>query len=375
MPGVGPILVAGMVAGDPGQGGASWAVLQYVLGLRRLGIDVVLVDPLPPGPIDPSVAVYFEAVVQRFGLRGRAAMVTADGCVHGMAAADLDDVRRRAEVLLNLSGRWRDAAAVAAIPVRVFVDLDPGFTQLWHGMGIDLGIGDHTHHVTVGAGVAAGTSTVPAIAGVTWLPMLPPVALYEWRPLPSSPDPRLTAIANWRSYGSIDHDGRHFGQKAHSFRRLAGLPTATSVPVTVALAIADGDALDRCRLEAAGWDLVDPVVAVGDPDRYRRFVRSSWAELGVAKSGYVEGATGWVSDRTACYLAAGRPAIVQDTGLGAALPTGGGLVTFDDVDGAVAAIDAVAARYDDHRRAARRIAEEHLDARSVLASLLAQLAS
>ncbi len=111
----------------------------------------------------------------------------------------------------------------------------------------------------------------------------------------------------------------------------------------------------------------------GDPDSYRRFVRRSWAELGVAESGYVTGWTGWLSDRTACYLASGRPAIVQDTGLSGVVPVGSGLLTFEGIEDAAAAIDAVAADYERHRLDARRIAEAHFDSRLVLSQLLERL--
>lgn len=368
------ILVAGMLAGDPAQGGATWAVLQYVVGLRRLGHDVIVVDPLPPGPIAPTVRRYFDGVCRSFGLVDRAALVPAGGTPYGMSAERLAAVCARSGILLNLSGRWRDHDALARIPVRAFIDLDPAFTQLWHAHGVELGLAAHTHHVTVGAGVAAGTAEVPPTPGVTWSATLPPVVLDEWPAVATAGTRGLTTVANWRSYGSIEHDGRQFGQKAHSFRALHGLPAATPLPIEVALAIHPGDDADRARLDAAGWNLVDATTATGDPARYRTFVQSSWAELGVAKTGYVAGRTGWVSDRTACYLASGRPAIVQDTALAGVLPIGEGLVTFDDVTTAAAAIEDVAARYASHRRAARTIAEEHLDARRVLASLLAQLA-
>lgn len=368
------VIVAGMLAGDPHQGGATWATLQWVLGLRALGHDVVVIDPVPAGPIRPDVADYFGRVCDRFALRGRAALVPAGGAPHGLSSDELTTSVRRTGLLVNLSGRWRDHERVAAIPVRVYVDLDPAFTQLWHEQGADVGLDHHTHHVTVGAGLVGGASTLPS-AGVTWRPTLPPVVLDHWPACPPPDATVLTTIANWRSYGSIDHEGTHYGQKAHAFRRLAGLPAASPVPITVAVSIHPGDDADRAGLVAAGWRLVDPLLAAGDPDRYRSFVQRSWGELGVAKTGYVAGRTAWVSDRTACYLASGRPAIVQDTGLGAVLPLGDGLVAFDGVDDAIEAIDAVVADYDAHAVAARRIAETHLDARRVLGALLRDLAS
>lgn len=368
------VIVAGMVAGDPHQGGATWATLQYVIGLGQLGHDVVVVDPVPTRPISSEVVAYFDDVCDRFALHGRAALLPVGGAPHGMSADDLAAALRTAGLLVNLSGRWRDHEVAGQIPVRVYVDLDPAFTQLWHEQGADVGLDHHTHHVTVGAGVADGSSPVPT-GGASWQSILPPVVLDRWPMCPPPAERVLTTIANWRSYGSIEHDGTHYGQKAHAFRRLAGLPAASSVPIAVALSIHPGDDRDRAGLVAAGWRLLDPVVAAGDPDRYRSFVQGSWAELGVAKTGYVAGRTAWVSDRTACYLASGRPAIVQNTGLGAVLPIGAGLIAFDDVDDATEAIDAVAADYRAHAVAARRIAETNLDSRRVLSGLLRSLAS
>jgi hypothetical protein len=365
------IVVAGMVAGDPFQGGATWAVLQYVLGLQQLGHDVAVIDPLPPGAVSDTVRTYFASCCAAFGLEGRSALLPLGGDPIGLEWGDIVTLLHKTDVLINLSGRLRDHDLVATVPVRVFVDLDPAFIQLWHAQGIELGLDQHTHHVTVGAAVARPASQLPR-GGYDWRPIVPPVVLSEWPACASQPPPRLTTVANWRSYGSITHNGRHFGQKAHAFRSLECLPLFSPVPIDVALSIDPGDEHDRTRLTAAGWQLVDPLAATGDPDRYRRFVQSSWAELGVAKSGYVTGRTGWFSDRSACYLASGRPVIASDTGLGGdSLPLGTGLLTFTSTEEAVECITRVATEYPRHAEAARRIAVEHLDAAQVLDELLA----
>jgi hypothetical protein len=177
-------------------------------------------------------------------------------------------------------------------------------------------------------------------------------------------------VANLRSYGAATWSGRAYGQKVHSLRRLADLGRRADPPVTVALRADAGDAADVAALVAHGWRVVDADRSAGTPERYRRFVRSSFAEIGVAKAGYVTSGSGWFSDRTAVYLASGRPAIVQDTALAGSVPLGAGLLAFSTVDGAVDAIAEVAAHYPKHRRAARALAEEHLDARRVLARVL-----
>jgi glycosyltransferase involved in cell wall biosynthesis len=165
--------------------------------------------------------------------------------------------------------------------------------------------------------------------------------------------------------------GVHYGQKAHALRALidlpAGMPGARFEP---ALSIHPGDGRDRDALLAAGWRVLDPAVVADDPDRYRRFVAASTAEIGVAKSGYVASATGWFSDRSACYLACGRPVVAQDTGWTRHLPAGEGLLAFSDTDSAAAAVAEVLSDQRRHAKAARLVAEDLLDARLVLARLL-----
>jgi len=359
------ILVSGMVAGTPGQAGASWAVLQYVLGFRRLGHDVHLVEPV--ATIKPASVAWCSEVMERFGLGACWALVATDGTTAGLSAGEVDRLVRRSDVLVNISGMLRAPASLASVPVRVYLDLDPAFIQLWHGVeGIDMNLDAHTHFVTVSDAVGG---TIPD-CGRTWFPTLPPVVLSEW---PVAREPHrgaFTTIANWRGYGSIEHEGVHYGQKAHSVRSLYELPGRIGSPVVLALDIHPDEVSDLEALGRHGWNLADPAAAAGTIDRYRDFLRSSFAEIGIAKSGYVVSRSGWFSDRSACYLASGRPVIAQDTGFGRRLPVGAGLLSFDDVDGAALAAADVVGDYENHRRAARGIAEQHLDSDTVLSALL-----
>jgi hypothetical protein len=368
------ILVAGMLAGDAGQGGASWALLQWVLGLEQLGHDVVVIDPLPDENVEGTTIDYFSALCARHGLAGRAALLPGSGPPIGMHSDDLRVFAAHAEMVFNVSGRLRDDELLARVPLRVYVDVDPGFTQLWHAHGIDMGLPQHTHHLTVGTALPGARSCVPEL-GLDWRVVLPPVVLDQWPRTPPPREPVLTSVANWRSYGSVEYQGVRFGQKAHSFRELLPLGSWSPVPIAVALSIHAGDYADRAALAAAGWNLVDPSDAAGDTERYREFVRASWAELGVAKAGYVVGRTGWFSDRSACYLSTGRPVIAQDTGIDGALPTGVGLLTFTTVEEAVERIQQLEREYERHASVARCIAEEHLDSRRVLADVIGWVTS
>jgi len=348
------IVVSGLVAGEPSQGGAAWAILQYVLGLRRLGHDVTLVEPVDE--LTPERVSAFRRIKARYDLQGA---LVADGRTPPAC--------RSADVLLNVSGMWRGETEA---PVRVYLDLDPAFNQLWAEVeGIDVGLDGHTHFATVGQHVGEPGCDVPT-CGRTWIRTLPPVVLEHWPFAETRVRHSFTTIGNWRSYGSIEHGGRTYGQRAHSLRRLAGIASSSTHSFEVALAIHADEVDDLALLRRHGWRLIDPAYASSTPSAYRTFIRSSYAELSVAKSGYVESRCGWFSDRSACYLASGRPVVALDTGLRDVLPVGEGLLVFTDADEAVTAVDDVCARYDEHRLAARRLAEEHLDSDLVLTRLL-----
>ena len=376
------ILVSGMIAEDPGQGGATWAVLQYVLGLARLGHDVRLVEPIRQGklsaagsPLAHSTnAAYFDEVVQTFGLADRAALLLAGTKeTVGLSHDALRQWAADADVLLNISGMLTDETLVAGIPVRVYLDLDPAFNQLWHAVeGVDMRFEAHTHFVTVGQAIGTPDCAIPA-CGLVWVHTLPPVVLSHWSPADRIERDAFTTIGNWRGYGSILHDGIAYGQKAHAFRQFLTLPTLTRESFQVALAIHPEEKTDLAALRAHGWSLVNPAVVAGTPASYRQFIRSSKAEIGIAKSGYVVSRSGWFSDRSACYLASGRPSVAHDTGFGRSLPTGEGLLAFDTPEGALAAIECVCGHYARHARAARQIAEAYLDSDTVLTTLIDRL--
>jgi hypothetical protein len=378
------VLVSGMISAVPRQGGATWAVLQYLLGFRRLGHDVYFVESVAPSALRPDGANladsqnarYFRSVMAEFGFGQSAALfVEGSRASVGLSYDGLRHIAGRTDVLVNISGLLVDETLLERIPIRLYLDLDPTFTQLWHfAEGIDLRLAGHTHFATVGLGIGQSECTVPT-GGLHWLRTLPPVVLEHWPVADKITLDALTTVANWRGYGAIDHNGTHYGQKAHSLRKLIDLPTRAKDRFVLALAIHPHETADLERLTTHRWELVDPESVVGTPDMYHAFVSGSWAEIGVAKSGYVLSRCGWFSDRSACYLASGRPVVAQDTGFSCWLPTGEGLLRFDTTDEAQAAIESLNAAYAHHARAARRLAEDWLDSDKVLATLLEQLAT
>jgi hypothetical protein len=373
------ILVSGMVAGVPRQGGATWAVLQYLLGFRRLGHDVYFVEPVQEASLLPSGAsllrsenaTYFHQVMSEFGFEQNAALLQA-GTRHtvGMSYDSLCQVASSTDALINVSGMLTDEALVEKVPWRVYLDLDPAFTQLWHAMqGIDMGFSGHDRFVTVGQAVGGYWCDVPT-CGLAWITTPQPLVLEYWPVAERMLHNALTTVANWRGYGSVEHGSVFYGQKAHSLRDFFRLPTLTDEEFVLALAIHPDERKDLEALRANGWRLIDPASVASTTGDYRRFIGASKAEFGIAKSGYVESRCGWFSDRSACYLASGRPVLAQETGFSRFLPGGTGLIPFTTIEEALDGIDEINGRYALHSRAAREIAEVYLDSDKVLTRLL-----
>jgi len=371
------IIVTGMVAGHPGQGGAAWAVLQYVLGLRALGHEVTLVEPItvPAEQTDAAfaasdAAACFRRLVADFGLEGSAALVRSGSrATVGVPHDELARRAGRADILLNISGMLRDPALTEPVPRRVFLDLDPAFNQMWQAQGIDMGFDRHSHFATIAWNIGQTGCTVPT-CGRTWIMTPQPVVLADWPVATELVHDGLTTVAHWRSYGSVTHDSIFHGQKAHAWRELMALPTLTAEKCMPALAIHPDEVRDLAALRDAGWQLLDPAELCSTPADYQRFVQGSKAELAIAKSGYVLSRCGWFSDRSVCYLASGRPVIAHDTGFASRVPTGAGLFSVATTDDILAAIDTINADYPRHRRAAREIAEAHFNVNRVLPALL-----
>lgn len=375
------IVVSGMIAADPRQGGATWAVLQYLLGFRALGHEVVFVEPLQASALRPAQgglhdsdnAAYFRQVVVEFGFEGNAALLLAgtEETV-GLPYEALERACGRADVLIDISGMLADDRLTAGIPIRAYLDLDPAFNQFWAMDGIDMRFAGHTHFVTIGLAIGEPDCRVPT-CGLSWIPTLQPIALPHWPVAHRITYDALTTIGHWRSYGSITYGGVFYGQKAHTIRQFVNLPGRTRERLLLAMAIHPGETNDIAALSESGWNLLDPSQVTPSPSTYRSFIQQSKAELGFAKSGYILSRCGWFSDRSLCYLASGRPVLATETGFSRFLPAGDGLLPFSTEDELLAQIDALNRDYPRHARAARAIAEEYFDSGKVLTRLLQQV--
>jgi hypothetical protein len=373
------ILLSGMIAQDPYQGGATWAVLQYLVGLRRLGHIVYFIEPVRPEGLQPAGvpfaqsinADYFREVMVTFHLDETSALLlTGTTNTVGLSYDQLRQAAARADLLINISGMLSDPALTHPIPTRVYLDLDPAFNQLWQAVqGIDMHFDGHTHLVTVGPAIGQASCGVPTCRR-NWITTLQPVVLEQWPVAGPIVYDGLTTVGNWRGYGSIEHAGIFYGQKAHSLREFIQLPRLTPEKFMPALAIHPGEEKDLKALADNGWNLLNPGEVASTPGRYRQFIQGSKAEFGIAKSGYVASQCGWFSDRSICYLASGRPVIAQETGFSRFLPSGEGLFSFTTCDDVLSAIEAINSDYPRHAQAARLIAEKYFDSDKVLSQLL-----
>ena len=364
------VVVAGALANKHRHGGSAWVRMSWAEGLRALGFDVLFVEQIAARDCTPAAEAAFAAATRAFGFDGSAALVRPeDGQVLGIERDELLERLGDAALLVNISGHLRWRPALERLPRRVYVDLDPGYTQIWHASGGDAA-GIDGHELCFSVGVNVGTPACPLPAGgVRWRPIRQPVVLDRWPPS-DEPFSGFTTVASWRgAYGRPTWNGRTYGLKVHEFRRFAELPRLTGIPFAAALDIHADDAADAERLRTGGWQLVPPA-EVGDVERFRDFVRRSGAEFSAAQGVYVETRSGWFSDRSVRYLAAGRPVLVQDTGFGQHLPTDAGIVAFGNLREARAGAQSIAADYAHHRRAARLIAEEWFAPERALAPLL-----
>jgi hypothetical protein len=344
-----------------------------MLGLRRAGCRVVFVDRMSPAFGDVGEGVrWVRDVMAAAGLDSAWSVLLDDGTTAGVPRADLLD-RARDALLLNVMGYVDDDELLSVARRRVFLDLDPGFTQTWQADGLADLLDGHDAFATVGLNVGNPECLVPDL-GVDWLPTLPPVDLDLWC-CDRAPAGAFTTVASWRGpFAPVTVDGVRYGLRAHEARAHADLPARTGLPLEAALDMDDWDGDDRARLESAGWTLRDPRPVSSGLASYRDYVHGSLAEFAVAKQVYVGLRTGWFSDRSACYLASGRAVIVSDTYLPGWLCDGDGLFAYRDIDEAEAAIEAVSADPARHGSAARELARAHLDARVVALSLLERAA-
>jgi hypothetical protein len=356
-----------------GWGGIAMHVLQYLEGLRRLGHDVYFVEFLEEPP-EASAVDYFDSVISGWWSPDRAALLV-EPTLESASGLDADAVRAlaaRADALITLSAHYRREPwpLIDAVWPRILIDADPGYTHLWAADEDDPAdiYGQHDFYFTVGLNIGRETCGVPTL-GLEWRPCPPPLVLDWWpRDSPVERD-RFTTIGVWRDYGGyLEFDGEILGPKVEEFHKFMNLPSLAGEPLELALVI-DPDDEDLSQLLDSGWVIEDPAI-LSTPAAFMSYVAGSAGEFTCANGGYVGTRCGWFPQRSASYLACGRPVVLQATGFEDTLPTGEGLFAVHDVEQAADAIRAVRADYPRHSHAAREIAREFLDSDRVLGQLL-----
>jgi hypothetical protein len=375
------LVVGGSIAANYANGGIAWERLSWALGLRRLGFEILVLDQLDrarcvhadgdAGGYETCLnREYFERVIADFGLEGSAALVGDAGEVlYGPPWLELLERVEAASMLVNIAGNVRLAEVKRRARLCVLVDVDPGLTQLRLASGETTPrLSGHDLHFTIGENVGTPASSLPT-GGMRWLHTRQPVVLDAWPVTQARRDDRFTTVATLHGvgpHGGIDG----LGHKADELAKVIELPRRAPGVFELALRIRDAEEDERRRLEQFGWSVVDAAAVAADPQAFRSYVLDSAAEFSIAKGAYASTRSGWFSDRTTRYLAAGKPAIVQDTGFTRSIPVGEGLFAFTTLDEAIDATRHVLSDYGRHRAAARALAERFFDSDVVLTRFL-----
>jgi hypothetical protein len=359
----------------PTAGGHTWVYLNWALGLRALGCSVVWLEVVSPTQDPVSVQKKVRLLKSRlapFGFDEGVALCSAgpgpllaestDGCLDLEAAAEAD-------LLVDVS--YGPADVVSRFRHTALLDIDPGLCQLWVSRG-QINLPRHDVYFTIGETVGRPEALFPD-CGIPWRHLPPCVALDWWPTCPSPPRAPFTTVTNWIMYDYWVHDeqGGYANDKRTGFLPFLDLPQHTTQPLELALSLG-GAETERQDLEQRGWRVREAHEIVATPEDYQRYIQSSRGEFSCAKPSCVRLQNAWVSDRTLCYLASGKPAIVQHTGKSRFLPDAEGLFRFSTVADAVRHLETVAAEYEHQSRLARSLAEEYFDARKVTSQLLEQ---
>lgn len=377
----GKVIVFGILFWYP-LAGVTYQFLHYLLGLRRLGYDPYYVedsgrwiyDP-QLNDLSPNALPNIEAVVpilEAHGFAGRWAFRGnyPDGQCYGMSESQILALYREADAFLNVTGAQEIREEHMACPRRIYVESDPFAIQVKVAKG-DTGaihaLSCHDTHFTFGENLGNADCGVP-IERFTWLPTRQPVAMDLWDG-PATGGESYNTITTWHNKGkNIDYKGQtYYWTKDREFEKYLDLPRRRPVAFELAAGV---DESVKNLLRSHGWRQTDSVIISRSIDCYRKYIQQSRGEFTVARDQYTRPNTGWFSDRSACYLAAGRPVITEESGFSKFIPTGRGLFSFRSMDDILAAVDAIESDYPTHCKAAKEIAAEYFDATKVVGSLM-----
>lgn len=372
-------------AGQMPLAGIAWQAMHYLVGLEQLGYRCWYVEDGGANPFDPRAnSVVMECgynvrclsqAMERYGFGQRWSYWDAIHDVHyGLSHRQVGALCREADALINLCGATRLREEHLACPVRVMIDTDPVYEQIKYATADPASrayLEAHTHFFTYGENLGTENCPVP-LCGIPWRPTRPPVDLALWPESHDAPS-CFTTIATWENKGkNIEYAGSSYVWSKHvNFIQFLDLPKRRP-DGCFRIAMLPPDDGVRAAIAAGGWGLVDPRPISADMQSYRDFIAHSRGELTVAKDIYVRPNSGWFSDRSVCYLAAGRPVITMRTGFSKFYPVGRGLFEYSSHEEALAGVDAVATDYRHHSRAARELAREYFAPDRVLGALLGE---
>ncbi len=389
------IIVGGFLGLLPA-GGVTWDYVQYPVGFAALGHDVFYIEDTRLFPVyqktgsdwnDCSACVeHLKNTMEFFGMKDRwAYRDEASGRCFGLSEEKIKEIAATADVFVNVSCSTFMRDEYRQIPVRILIDSDPMFTQIQilseqkftpGKANLQKAVEAHDFLFTLGENIGQNDCRIP-LCDLNWRTTRQPVCLDYWKPAPISTNAGLTTLMNWTAAKNLEYEDETWGQKDVEFIKFIDLPKQIAeVSLAVAVAQTGGTGRDSFPAEKArkaGWKVLNPETEAADWISYQNFIEKSLGEFSVAKETYVKAKTGWFSCRSACYLAAGRPVITQETGWSKYIPAGNGLFAFNDEKSAIEAIRRVAADVKFHSRRARELAEEFFDSRKVLNSLLEQI--
>jgi hypothetical protein len=371
-------------AGQMPLAGVACQALHYLLGIEQLGYESWYIEDNGANPFDPRAnsivmgcdynVAYLRRIMEYYGFGGRWAYWDAiQNVCHGLSYSRMRSLYTEAAAVINLCGATRLREEHLACPVRIMIDTDPIYEQIKYlkaDQGSRAYLDAHTHFFTYGENLGTPDCAVP-LCGIPWQPTRPPIDLRLW-PEPGDVPSCFTTIGTWENRGkNIEFEGSQYVWSKHG-NFLKFLDLARSRPkICFRMAMLPPSEHVRAVIEEHGWSLVDPRPISADLSRYQNFITHSGSEFTVAKDIYARSNSGWFSDRSACYLAAGRPVVTMRTGFSNFYPVGRGLFEYMNHEEALTAIDQIATDYASHRLAARTIAKEYFSADRVLGALLA----
>ncbi len=361
--------------------------MAYPAGFKNLGHEVYLMEHVGPNRCTDSNnqqvpfelwdgRLHFEAVARAYGIWPRCCLIYQGGKkTYGMSFREAVKVANRCDLLITRSGQIHKAPEIFnRARHRAYFDGNPGNTQIQYEQcgGEFEALDQYDFLFTLGLNMGTASCDIPTGTS-KWHPMIRPVFLPMWPVRCDADNKRFTTISTWRGRAAIEWHGAFSGEKSTNWLKFLALPKQTDHEFEIALRMNSADAQsDRALFQKNGWRLTNPG-ELRNLNDYQNYIGESRAEFSVAHNRYVESSTGWFSDRSALYLASGKPVLVQSTGIESHLPTGKGLLTFKRIEEAVAGAEEINRNYSGHCKAAREIAEAYFDSDKVLTKILDEI--